>query len=157
MMDCTRYIKEKSLFWSGQAIDWLEYSAGGKLILNLFFDSRNGFILPWVPERYFLAKLRLWATKPRSRSFPNVISNCVGAVNKKTFVSLFRHFRPCLIRLTFLFKFRSDQSSQVSQFCRETRFLGQSHGLTMRHKNITVNKFTSRWNTLSLNIFNFAL
>ena len=35
-----------------------------------------------------------------------------------------------------------EQTSQVS------RFWGQSHGLTMRHKNLTVNRFTSRWNTL---------
>ena len=35
-----------------------------------------------------------------------------------------------------------EQTSQVSQFW------GQSHGLTMRDKNLTVNRFTSRWNTL---------
>lgn len=29
---------------------------GGKLSLSLFFDSRNGFILPWVPERYFFSE-----------------------------------------------------------------------------------------------------
>ena len=34
------------------------------------------------------------------------------------------------------------QTSQVS------RFSGQSHGLMMRHKNLTVNRFTSWWNTL---------
>ena len=34
------------------------------------------------------------------------------------------------------------QTSQVS------RFLGKSHGLMMRHKNLTVNRFTSWWNTL---------
>ena len=34
------------------------------------------------------------------------------------------------------------QTSQVS------RFWGQSQGLMMRHKNLTVNRFTSWWNTL---------
>ena len=34
------------------------------------------------------------------------------------------------------------QTSQVS------RFWGQSHGLMMRHKNLTVKRFTSWWNTL---------
>ena len=42
-----------------------------------------------------------------------------------------------------------EQTSQVS------RFWGQSHGLTMRHKNLTVNRFTSRWNTLFLKLFCF--
>ena len=42
------------------------------------------------------------------------------------------------------------QTSQVS------RFWGQSHGLTMRHKNLTVNRFTSRWNTL-FEYFHFCL
>ena len=43
-----------------------------------------------------------------------------------------------------------EQTSQVS------RFWGQSHGLTMRHKNLTVNRFTSRWNTL-FEYFHFCL
>ena len=43
-----------------------------------------------------------------------------------------------------------EQTSQVS------RFWGKSHGLTMRHKNLTVNRFTSRWNTL-FEYFHFCL
>ena len=43
-----------------------------------------------------------------------------------------------------------EQTSQVSQFW------GQSHGLTMRDKNLTVNRFTSRWNTL-FEHFHFCL
>ena len=35
----------------------------------------------------------------------------------------------------------------------DSPFWGQSHGLTMRYKNLTVNRLTSRWNTPSLNIF----
>ena len=42
-----------------------------------------------------------------------------------------------------------EQTSQVS------RFWGQSHALTMRHKNLTVNRFTSRWNTLFFKLFCF--
>ena len=43
-----------------------------------------------------------------------------------------------------------EQTSQVSQFW------GQSHGLTMRHKNLTVNRFTSQWKTL-FEYFHFCL
>ena len=43
-----------------------------------------------------------------------------------------------------------EQTSQVS------RFWGQSNGLTMRHKNLTVNRFTSWWNTL-FKYFHFCL
>ena len=43
-----------------------------------------------------------------------------------------------------------EQTSQVSWFW------GQSHGLTMRHKNLMVNTFTSRWNTL-FEYFHFCL
>ena len=42
-----------------------------------------------------------------------------------------------------------EQTSQVS------RFWGQSHALTMRHKNLTVNRFTSWWNTLFFKLFCF--
>ena len=42
------------------------------------------------------------------------------------------------------------QTSQVS------RIWGESHGLTMRHENLTVNRFTSRWNTL-FEYFQFCL
>ena len=42
-----------------------------------------------------------------------------------------------------------EQTSQVSQFW------GQSHALTMRHKNLTVNRFTSRSNTLFFKLFCF--
>ena len=42
------------------------------------------------------------------------------------------------------------QTSQLSQFWR------QSHGLTMRHNNLTVNRFRSRWNTL-FEYFHFCL
>ena len=37
-----------------------------------------------------------------------------------------------------------------------SQFWGQSHGLTMRDKNLTVNRFTSRWNTL-FEHFHFCL
>ena len=43
-----------------------------------------------------------------------------------------------------------EQTSQVS------RFWGQSHGLTMRHKNLMINRFTSQWNTL-FEYFHFCL
>ena len=43
-----------------------------------------------------------------------------------------------------------EQTSQVSWFW------GQSHALTMRHKNLMVNRFTSRWNTL-FGYFHFCL
>ena len=45
--------------------------------------------------------------------------------------------------------FIQEQTSRVS------RFWGQSHGLTMRHKNLTVNRFTSQWNTL-IEYFHFT-
>ena len=50
---------------------------------------------------------------------------------------------------TTLPPFIQEQTSQVS------RFWGQSHGLTMRHKNLTVNRFTSQWNTL-IEYFHFT-
>ena len=43
-----------------------------------------------------------------------------------------------------------EQTSQVS------RFWGQSHGLTMRHKNLMIDRFTSQWNTL-FEYFHFCL
>ena len=39
----------------------------------------------------------------------------------------------------------------------ETQFSGESHSLMMRHKNLTINRVTSWWYTLSLNILIFAL
>ena len=46
--------------------------------------------------------------------------------------------------------------SSLTVLPRDSRVLGQSHGLTMRYKNLKINRFTSRWNTLSFNIFIFA-
>ena len=39
---------------------------------------------------------------------------------------------------------------------RPLKSWGQSHGLTMKHKNLTVNRFTGRWNTL-FEYFHFCL
>ena len=43
-----------------------------------------------------------------------------------------------------------EQTPQVSGFW------GQSHGLTMRYKNLMINRFTSQWNTL-FEYFHFCL
>ena len=45
---------------------------------------------------------------------------------------------------------------QLFQTSQVWRFWGQSHGLTMRHKNLRVNRFTSRWNT-RFEYFHFCL
>ena len=50
-----------------------------------------------------------------------------------------------------LFDYYFDQISQVSQF------LGHLTGLTMRHKNLTVNRFTGRWKYTFFEYFHFCL